>query len=48
MLSLIYTDNEEWAWKFFDLVWPEKKPGKEKFLKDFKEKLLNNSYYGKR
>ena len=47
MLDLIYTGNEELAWQYFDLVWPVSKPGKERFLTDFKEQLAL-SYYGTR
>ena len=47
MLDLIYTGNEALAWQYFDLVWPAKKPGKDRFLADFKEQL-GESYYGTR
>ncbi|MGD9560762.1 MAG: hypothetical protein AB7F88_00970 [Pyrinomonadaceae bacterium] len=47
MLDLIYTGHEPLAWKYFDMVWPAKKPGKEKFKADFKEALAE-SYYGTR
>jgi len=47
MLDLIYTGNEPLAWQYFDLVWPASKPGKERFLSDFKSQL-ENSYYGSR
>ena len=39
MLDLIYTGHEDLAWQYFDLVWPAKKKGKQKFLADFKEQL---------
>lgn len=45
MLDLIYTGHEGLAWKYFDMVWPAKKPGKEKFKADFSEALAE-SYYG--
>jgi hypothetical protein len=44
MLDLIYTGHADLAWKYFDMVWPVKKPGKEKFLADFKEQLANSAY----
>jgi hypothetical protein len=44
MLDLIYTGHEDLAWKYFDMVWPAKKRGKEKFLADFKEQLAQSSY----
>jgi hypothetical protein len=47
MLDLIYSGNEPLAWQYLDLVWPPKKPGKDKFLADFKEQLAD-SYYGTR
>lgn len=45
MLDLIYTGHEDLAWQYFDMVWPVKKAGKEKFKADFKEALAE-SYYG--
>lgn len=45
MLDLIYTGNETLAWQYFDLVWPNQKPGREQFLADFKEQLAS-TYYG--
>ena len=47
MLDLIYTGHEPLAWQYFDMAWPAKKPGKEKFKADFKEALAE-SYYGTR
>jgi hypothetical protein len=44
MLDLIYTGHEDSAWQYFDLVWPAKKKGKEKFLADFKEQLAWSAY----
>jgi len=44
MLDLIYTGHEDLAWKYFDMVWPAKKSGKEKFLADFKEQLSHSAY----
>ena len=45
MLELIYSGHEDLAWQYFELVWPNKKRGKEKFTTDFKEALAE-SYYG--
>lgn len=47
MLDLIYSGHEDLAWQYFELVWPNKKAGKEKFTTDFKEALAE-SYYGTR
>jgi len=44
MLDLVYTGHEDLAWQYFDLVWPAKKKGKEKFLSDFKEQLTHTAY----
>ena len=44
MLDLIYTGHEDQAWQYFELVWPSKKKGKEKFLADFKEQLAFSTY----
>lgn len=44
MLDLIYTGHEDLAWQYFDLVWPAKKKGKQKFLADFKEQLALSTY----
>ncbi|KXK01465.1 MAG: hypothetical protein UZ17_ACD001001689 [Acidobacteria bacterium OLB17] len=47
MIDLIFTGHEGLAWQYFDMVWPKAKPGKEKFLDDFK-KVLAGSYYAER
>ena len=44
MLDLIYTGHEDLAWQYFEMVWPAKKPGKDKFLADFKEQLALTAY----
>ena len=44
MLDLIYTGHEDLAWRYFDLVWPAKKKGKEKFRSDFNEQLSTATY----
>ena len=46
MLDLIYSGHEDLAWQYFDLVWPEKKKGKEKFRSDFIEQLAHATYGG--
>lgn len=47
MIDLIFTGHEDLAWQYFDMVWPKAKPGKAKFLADFKETLAD-SYYAER
>ncbi|HQZ82691.1 MAG TPA: hypothetical protein PLR83_05680 [Pyrinomonadaceae bacterium] len=47
MIDLIFTGHEDLAWTYFDMVWPKAKPGKEKFLADFKN-VLAGSYYAER
>jgi hypothetical protein len=42
MIDLIYTGNEELAWQFLDLVWSPQKQGKELFIRDFKNQLLQS------
>jgi hypothetical protein len=44
MLDLIHTGHEDLAWQYFDLVWPAKKKGKEKFRSDFNEQLSSAVY----
>ena len=44
MLDLIYTGHEDLAWQYFDLVWPAKKKGKEKFRSDLNEQLSMATY----
>jgi hypothetical protein len=44
MLDLIYSGNEAKAWQYLDWVWPSNKPGKEAFLSDFKDQLLDSAY----
>jgi hypothetical protein len=39
MLNRVYAGQDAWAWKTVDAAWPEKKPGKEPFLKDFCQTL---------
>ena len=45
MLDLIYSGNESAAWKYFDMVWREDKPGKEKFKSDFNEQLKRSQFW---
>lgn len=44
MLKLIYTGNENIAWKFFEEVWPENYPGKKEALAQFKMQLVSSPY----
>ena len=45
MLDLIYSGNELLAWQFFDLTWPNNKAGKDIFLREFKKRLSESSYW---
>jgi hypothetical protein len=45
MQKLIYSGNPDDAWKYFDHIWPEGVPGKEKYLHDFKEQLKQSGYW---
>jgi hypothetical protein len=45
MLDLIYTGHEDLAWQFLDLVWSPQKQGKERFIRDFKNQLLQSQYW---
>ncbi len=45
MLDLIYTGSGDKAWIFYDLAWPEKKIGKDKFLNEFKKQLQKSPYW---
>jgi hypothetical protein len=45
MLDLIYTGNEAAAWRYFDMVWRNDKPGKEAFLEDFKNQLMLSQFW---
>lgn len=45
ILDLIYSDNEELAWQYLDLLWPAEKRGKEIFIKDLKHKLGESGYW---
>lgn len=47
MIDLMYTGHEGLAWKYLDMVWPKAKPGKDKFVADFKETLANSYYADK-
>ena len=44
MLDLIYTGNMAAAWRLLDLSWPAR-PGKKKFVKEFKKQLGTSPYY---
>jgi hypothetical protein len=45
MLDRIYAGQDAWAWKTLDAAWPEKKPGKEVFLKEFCQTLQSSPYW---
>ena len=45
MLNLIYTGNEAEAWNYFEMVWPEGKPGKQQFRDDFTEQLNMSPFW---
>lgn len=45
MLDLIYTGHNDLAWKYFDMVWPATKPGKETFKNDFRTRLEESPYW---
>ena len=45
MLEYIYSGNVQIAWEYFDRIWPEGVPGKEKYLADFKEQLTHSDYW---
>lgn len=45
MLEYIYSGNAQVAWDFFNRIWPEGKPGKEKYLQGFKEQLAESDYW---
>ncbi len=45
MLDLIYSNQDDIAWQYFDLVWPPKKSGKELFRKDFTNQLEKSDFY---
>lgn len=44
MPILIYGGNQTAARQYFDLVWDARKPGKEKFRKDFIKRLNESKY----
>jgi hypothetical protein len=44
MLDLIFTGNEEAAWRLLDLSWADRK-GKLQFVKAFKKQLTTSPYY---
>lgn len=42
---LLYSGNEAAARRYFDMVWDARKPGKDKFKKDFLAKLNESAYW---
>jgi len=45
MLNLIYTGHETLAWRYFDMVWPRNKSGKEIFRREFKKQLGESEFW---
>jgi hypothetical protein len=45
MLDLVYGGNAQLAWSFLDVAWPPARPGKEKFLQEFREQLAKSPYW---
>ncbi|MBK9153051.1 MAG: hypothetical protein IPM25_02325 [Chloracidobacterium sp.] len=45
ILDLIYAGNESAAWDYLDLVWPEEKPGKERFKADLQDQLGKSRFW---
>jgi len=45
MLDLIYSGNIASAWAYLDMTWPETKPGKDQFKKDFLKQLSKLDYW---
>lgn len=45
MLDLIYGGNAKLAWTFLDDAWPAARPGKEKFLQEFRAQLAASPYW---
>lgn len=45
MLDLIYAGWGDKAYEFLDLAWPNQKPDKDKFIKEFKKQLAKSHYW---
>lgn len=45
MLDLMYAGHEDLAWKYLDMVWDPRKPGKELFVRDFKAQLAKSEFW---
>jgi len=45
MLDLIYAGWGDKAYEFLNLAWPEKKPDKDQFIKEFKKQLVQSHYW---
>lgn len=45
MLRYLYSGNSDWAWKFYDRVWGDDRPGKKEFLEEFKKQLEKSPYW---
>lgn len=44
-LELLYTGHEPEAWAFFERAWPADGPGKDEFLREFRENLAKSPYW---
>lgn len=47
MLDLLYSGNEAAAWELFDMIWPEGRPGKDAFRKEFLAQLEKSPWWPK-
>ncbi len=45
IVDLIYTGNEEYAWKFFNSAWPENVPGKDYYVQEFNKRLHGSQHW---
>jgi hypothetical protein len=45
-LDLIYQGNADAAWRFLDLAWPPRLPGKRDFLRDLRDRLAGSPCWG--
>jgi hypothetical protein len=41
-VDLVYAGNADLAWRFLDLAWPERVPGKDDFVRDLRERLAGS------
>jgi len=45
MVTWIYGGQADWAWRLVDASWPEGKPNKDEFLKEFCGQLAKSEYW---